>query len=78
MQSLEQHAESAKLVTQLSQAINFLRQGGVRLKKPRAFFNGFGITLGPVEHVDPTQIEAKLAGAIGKADDAPEAEGETP
>ena len=78
VQSLEQHAESAKLVTQLSQAINFLRQGGVRLKKPRAFFNGFGITLGPVEHVDPTQIEAKLAGAIGKADDAPEAEGETP
>lgn len=65
----EDRMTSARVAMTLAQALSYLRTGGVRLKKPKIFFLSSGRRLGPLEHVSPVQVEAKLAGATGDATD---------
>ena len=69
MKSSAVHKENATLASLLGQFVTSLRTAGIRQKKVRAFIKTFGLDIGPYEHVDPVQVEAKLAGAIGKADE---------
>jgi hypothetical protein len=77
VEPVEDRDTSSKVAYTLAMALNALRMGGVRLKKPRMFFMSSGRRLGPIEHVDPTQVESKLAGAIGAADDSEGSDGST-
>jgi phage gp29-like protein len=72
MKSSAVHKEQATLASLLGQMLTSMRTAGIRLKKPRAFVKGFGIDIGPYEHVQPVQVEAKLAGAVGQADEGAE------
>lgn len=53
----------------VAQALNFLRLAGFKVKDPAKLLRQFGIKLGDVEHVDPVQVEARLAGATGVVDE---------
>ena len=60
--------------TQAAQAaaMNQLRQAGLQPRHIRQLARRFGLAGFDMKRVDATQVEAKLAGAIGKVDDAPE------
>lgn len=59
----------AQTMMSVSQALNFLRLAGFKVKDPAKLLRQFGIKLGDVEHVDPVQVEARLAGATGVVDE---------
>jgi phage gp29-like protein len=75
VQSAAVHKDNAALAALLGQCLTSLRTAGIRLKKPRAFVKTFDLDIGPYEHVDPVQVEAKLAGATGTADEKAEPAG---
>lgn len=60
----------AQTMMSVAQALNFLRLGGFKVKNPAKLFRQFGIKLGDIEHVDPIQVEARLAGSTGVVDEA--------
>jgi hypothetical protein len=46
--------------------INYARLSGLKFRNPRKIFASIaGVDVGDIEHIDPTQVEAKLAGATG-------------
>lgn len=68
VQSSETHKQNATLAMNLAMAVNYMRISGIRLKQPRKFFGTFGIDIGKYEHVDPVQVEARLAGKTGEVE----------
>jgi hypothetical protein len=69
----EDEATRSKVSMTLAMALNYLRLAGYRVKNPRKFARGFGVDFGDIEHVDPIQVEARLAAATGEADENAEA-----
>jgi len=77
MKSSAVHKENATMLSLLGQFVTSMRTAGFRQKKVRAFIKDLsgGLDIGPYEMVDPVQVEAKLAGATGTADEKAEPEG---
>lgn len=63
----EDHKTNALTFMAYSQAVNYMRIGGYKVKDPVALARRYGIKLGEIEHVDPVQVEAKAAGKTGKS-----------
>ena len=55
----------ARTLKAFGEGLNQLRLGGVRVKKLSRFAKKFGLDMGEIEHVDPVQVEARLAGKTG-------------
>ena len=73
---VEDKATRAKVFVDVAMALNYSRLSGLRFKNPRTTFKRLsGVDPGPMELVDPIQVEAKLAGTTGKADEAAEEPG---
>ena len=64
----EDQKTNALTAMAVAQTLNYLRIAGYRVKDPARFAKRFGIALGDIDHVDPLQVEARLAGATGNAD----------
>lgn len=62
----------AQTMMSAAQAMNFMRLAGFKVKKPQRLMRQFGIRIGPVEHVDPLQVEARLAGSTGVVNESDE------
>ncbi len=68
-QSAEAKKSIAASYQLLGQFLASLRTSGLKMTKPRTFLrNVSGADPGPLEAVDPMTVEAKLAGAVGKAE----------
>ena len=60
----------------MAMGLNYARMSGLRFKNPRTVFKRLsGLDPGAMELVDPVQVEAKLAGATGQADEGAETSG---
>lgn len=59
----EDYVMRADALVKLANAMNQLRQAGVKVVDPQSLALLIGLPLGALEEVDPTQIEAKLAAA---------------
>jgi hypothetical protein len=55
----EDFAVIAETLNKLATALNFLRQAGIKVEDPAAVASMFGIDLGKLSHVDPTQVESR-------------------
>lgn len=66
--------QKARTFQAFATAMNQLRQAGVAIDDVAGFARRFGLRGLAVHDVDPVQVEARLAQATGKADDAPDAE----
>jgi hypothetical protein len=64
----------ARTLQYFGQGINQLRLGGVRVKHFERFAKKFGLEPGEIEHVDPIQVEARLAGSTGTVESDAEQE----
>jgi phage gp29-like protein len=68
----EDQKTNAQTAQSLGMALNFMRLAGIRVKDPVRMARRFGIELGDVEHVDPTQVESKIAQSTGSDGDVAE------
>lgn len=55
----EDQLMKARTFAAVGDGLQKLRQAGIRVKDPVKLMRGFGLKLTDVEHVDPTQVEAK-------------------
>jgi hypothetical protein len=66
----EDQETKARTLQAFGQGLNQMRLAGIRVKDPVRFARTFGLKLEDIEHVDPVQVEARLAGATGKVEQA--------
>jgi phage gp29-like protein len=60
---IEDYLAKGETFLKFGQGMQFLRQGGIQVQDVPAFAKLFGLDIGDVDDVDPTQVEAKAAGA---------------
>ena len=71
---VEDAASKAKVFVDVAMAINYARLAGIRFKNARRTFRKLsGVDPGPIEVVDPVQVESRLAAKTGEADETAEA-----
>lgn len=59
IQPPEDQLMKARTFAAVGDGLQKLRQAGIRVKDPVKLMRGFGLKLTDIEHVDPTQVEAK-------------------
>jgi phage gp29-like protein len=62
----EDQKTNALTALAVAETLNFLRVAGYKVTDPGKFAKRFGVMLGDVEHVDPLQVQARLAGKTGE------------
>src|SRR6185312_14216123 len=65
----EDHKTNSQTLFSCAEALNFMRLAGYKVRDPVALARRYGIKLGDIEHVEPIQVQARLAGKTGKDDD---------